>query len=45
VPNEQAETLARAMVDHYAAVGGIPLLAVFDRPKTVALSWGPSRTW
>lgn len=40
VPNEQAETLARAMVDHFAALGGIPLLAVFDRPKTVALSWG-----
>jgi transposase len=39
VPNEQVETLARAMVDHFAALGGIPLLAVFDRPKTVALSW------
>lgn len=40
VPNEQVETLARAMVDHFAAMGGIPLLAVFDRPKTVALRWG-----
>jgi transposase len=40
VPNEQVETLARAMVDHFAAMGGIPLLAVFDRPKTVALKWG-----
>jgi transposase len=40
VPNEQVETLARAMVDHFAAMGGIPLLAVFDRPKTVALHWG-----
>jgi len=40
VPNEQAETLARAMVDHFATLGGIPLLAVFDRPKTVALNWG-----
>jgi transposase len=39
VPNEQVETLARALVDHFAAIGGIPLLAVFDRPKTVALSW------
>jgi hypothetical protein len=39
VPNEQVETLARALVDHFAAMGGIPLLAVFDRPKTVALSW------
>jgi transposase len=40
VPNEQVETLVRAMVDHFAAMGGIPLLAVFDRPKTIALSWG-----
>jgi transposase len=39
VPNEQVETLARTLVDHFAAMGGIPLLAVFDRPKTVALSW------
>ena len=39
VPNQQVETLARALVDHFAALGGIPLLAVFDRPKTVALSW------
>src|SRR5690242_4562536 len=39
VPNEQVETLVRTLVDHFAAMGGIPLLAVFDRPKTVALSW------
>lgn len=39
VPNEQVETLARTLVDHFAAMGGIPLLAVFDRPKTVALHW------
>lgn len=42
VPNEQVETLARTLVDHFAAMGGIPLLAVFDRPKTVALSWRPN---
>jgi transposase len=40
VPNQQVETLVRVMVDHFAALGGIPLLAVFDRPKTIALSWG-----
>jgi transposase len=40
VPNEQVETLVRVMVDHFAEIGGIPLLAVFDRPKTVALRWG-----
>jgi hypothetical protein len=26
------------MVEHFAAWGGLPLLAVFDRPKTIALS-------
>jgi hypothetical protein len=40
VPDEQTETLVRTLVDHFAAIGGIPLLAVFDRPKTVALKWG-----
>lgn len=40
VPNEQVETLVRVMVDHFAAIGGIPLLAVFDRPKTIAIKWG-----
>lgn len=39
VPNECAETLVRTLVDHFAAIGGIPLLAVFDRPKAVALKW------
>lgn len=40
VPDQQAESLVRALVDHLAAFGGIPLVAVFDRPKTIALSWG-----
>ena len=39
VDNQQVEALVRSMVDHYSRMGGIPLLAVFDRPKTVALSW------
>jgi transposase len=39
VPDERAETLVRTFVDHCAAIGGVPLLAVFDRPKTVALKW------
>ncbi len=39
VPNQQAETLVRTTCEHFAAIGGIPLLAVFDRPKTVALEW------
>jgi len=40
VPNQQVESLARTLVDHFVAMGGIPLLAVFDRAKTVALKWG-----
>jgi transposase len=40
VHDEQVETLVRTLVDHLAAFGGIPLVAVFDRPKTVALKWG-----
>jgi len=39
VPNEKAETLVRAVLDHFVAWGGVPLCAVFDRPKTVALKW------
>jgi transposase len=40
VPDQRVETLVRTLVDHLAAFGGIPLVAVFDRPKTVALRWG-----
>lgn len=39
VADERVETLVRTLVDHFTAMGGIPLLAVFDRPKTVALKW------
>lgn len=39
VPDQRAETLVRAVCDHFAAIGGVPLMAVFDRPKTVALKW------
>jgi transposase len=39
VPDETAETLIRTLADHFTAVGGVPLCAVFDRPKTVALKW------
>jgi transposase len=40
VPDERVESLVRAVVEHLAAFGGIPLVAVFDRPKTIALRWG-----
>jgi transposase len=39
VPDERVESLVRTMVDHFEAMGGIPLVAVFDRPRTVALKW------
>jgi transposase len=39
VPDETAETLIRTLADHFVAMGGVPLCAVFDRPKTVALKW------
>ena len=40
VPDERVESLVRALVDHLAGFGGVPLVGVFDRPKTVALQWG-----
>jgi transposase len=40
VPNQQVEPLVRSLVDHFHGFGGIPLLAVFDRSKTVAIAWG-----
>ena len=39
VHNQVAETLIRTLADHFVAFGGVPLCAVFDRPKTVALKW------
>jgi len=40
VGDESAETLIRTLAEHFVAFGGVPLCAVFDRPKTVALRWG-----
>lgn len=39
VPDERVESLVRALVRHYESFGGVPLLSVFDRPKTVAIEW------
>lgn len=41
VPDETVESLARSVVAHYESFGGVPLVGVFDRPKTVALEWDP----
>jgi len=39
VPNQQVEPLVRTLATHFDAFGGVPLLAVFDRPKTIAFKW------
>ena len=37
VENEVVETLVRELAEHFTRFEGVPLCAVFDRPKTVAL--------
>jgi transposase len=37
VSDQRAETLIRSLCRHFQAFGGVPLLAVFDRPKTIVL--------
>jgi transposase len=44
VSDQRVESLVRSLVDHFEAMGGVPLLAVFDRPKTVALAWAKDGT-
>lgn len=43
VANERVETLVRTLVEHFASFGGVPLLAVFDRPRTVVQKSGVGR--
>jgi transposase len=38
VPNEQEEALVRALLRGFEAFGGIPLVTVWDNPKTVVLA-------
>ncbi len=44
VEDETAETLVRSTLEHFITMGGVPRLAVFDRPKTVALKWEKNGT-
>ena len=37
--DETVESVVRGVVDFFDAVGGIPLLAVFDRPATAVQKW------
>ncbi len=39
VKDEAVESLVRNLAEHLHSWGGVPLLCVFDRPKTVALKW------
>lgn len=42
-PNEQVETLVRTLVRPFTSFGGVPLLAVFDRPRTIVAKSGRGR--
>lgn len=37
--DQTAESLVRALVAHFEGMGGVPMLAVFDRPRTIAIKW------
>ncbi len=43
VENEGVESLVRSLLSGFEAFGGVPLVAVFDNPKTVVLSRKDSR--
>lgn len=43
VANETTETLVRTLARHFVAFGGVPLLAVFDRPRTIVTKSGRGR--
>lgn len=44
VDDEGTETVVRTVVQHFESIGGVPLVAVFDRPKTVVLKWAKDGT-
>src|SRR5271166_3364710 len=43
VDNERVETLVRCLAVHFAMFGGLPLMAVFDRPRTIVKKSGKGR--
>ena len=43
VENERVETIVRCLARDFAAFGGLPLMAVFDRPKTIVQKGGKGR--
>jgi transposase len=43
VADERVETLVRCLARDFVAFGGLPLMAVFDRPKTIVKKAGKGR--
>lgn len=43
VDNERVETLVRCLARDFVEFGGLPLMAVFDRPKTIVKKGGKGR--
>jgi transposase len=43
VENENVETIVRNLARHFVAFGGRPLMAVFDRPRTIVKKSGKGR--
>ena len=43
VDNERVETIVRCLARDFVAFGGLPLMAVFDRPRTIVQKSGKGR--
>lgn len=43
VDNERVETIVRCLARDFVTFGGLPLMAVFDRPKTIVKKGGKGR--
>lgn len=43
VPNERVETIVRCLARDFVRFGGLPLMAVFDRPRTIVRESGKGR--
>jgi transposase len=43
VGNQKVETILRCLARHFIAFGGLPLMAVFDRPRTIVRKGGKGR--
>lgn len=41
ITDQSVETLVRTMVRHYGSIGGVPMLAAFDRSKPIATRTDP----